>query len=54
MTSVVGILCKDGVVVGTDSSATFDNGQIRTIEQPFEKIEIMPYAFFPLYNLELP
>jgi hypothetical protein len=41
MTSIVGILCKDGVVIGADSSATFANGQFRTIEQPMEKIEII-------------
>jgi 20S proteasome alpha/beta subunit len=38
MTVLVGIRCKDGVVVGADSSATFvDGSQIRTIEQPTEK-----------------
>jgi Proteasome subunit len=41
MTSIVGILCKNGVVIATDSSATFANGQIRTIEQPTEKIKII-------------
>lgn len=43
MTSIVGIRCRDGVVIGADSSATFgDGGQIRTIEQPTErKIEIV-------------
>lgn len=43
MTSIVSIRCKDGVVVGADSSATFgDGGAVRTIEQPTErKIEII-------------
>lgn len=41
MTSIVGILCKDGVVIGTDSAATFGDGQIRTIEQPVEKLEVI-------------
>lgn len=41
MTILVGVMCKDGVVIGTDSSATFDNGQIRTIEQPTKKIDIL-------------
>lgn len=42
MTAIVGILCKDGVVIGTDSSATFVHGQhFRTIEQTTEKIEIV-------------
>lgn len=34
MTSIVGIQCVDGVVVATDSSATFTGGGIKTIEQP--------------------
>ncbi|MDD5094685.1 MAG: hypothetical protein PHV74_09945 [Dehalococcoidia bacterium] len=41
MTSIVGIICKDGVVIGADSSATFDDGQIRTMEQPTEKLEVI-------------
>ena len=41
MTAIIGILCKDGAVVGVDSSATFDNGQVRTIEQPIDKISIV-------------
>lgn len=40
MTSIVGILCKDGVVIGADSSVTFSAGEHRTIEQSAEKIEI--------------
>ena len=41
MTAVVGVLCKNGVVIGTDSSATFGPQACRTIEQPTEKIEII-------------
>jgi len=34
MTAIVGIRCKDGVVIGADSSATFGDGRtLRTIEQ---------------------
>lgn len=33
MTILVGILCQDGVVIGSDSSATFTAGSFRTIEQ---------------------
>jgi hypothetical protein len=43
MTILVGIRCKDGIVVGTDSAATFSAGpQLRTIEQPgVKKIAIV-------------
>ena len=41
MTIIVGILCKDGVVIGADSAATFHAGQMRTIEQVTKKIEIV-------------
>jgi hypothetical protein len=41
MTSIVGILCQTGVVLGTDSSATFGSGRIRTIEQPTQKLKII-------------
>lgn len=41
MTAIVGILCDKGIVVGADSSATFSAGQLRTIEQPTEKITII-------------
>jgi Proteasome subunit len=37
MTSIVGVRCTDGVVVGADSSALFGDDRIRTIEQPTEK-----------------
>src|SRR4051812_46059884 len=41
MTVLVGIKCKDGIVIGSDSSATFGAGQFHTIEQPTKKIEIL-------------
>ena len=41
MTAIVGILCQNGVVLGTDSSATFGSGQIHTVEQPTQKIRII-------------
>jgi len=41
MTILIGVLCQDGVVVGTDSSATFGASQVRTIEQPCKKIGII-------------
>lgn len=41
MTILVGVYCKDGVVVGTDSAATFAAGQTRTIEQATRKIDIV-------------
>ena len=41
MTAVVGILCSDGVVVGTDSSITMAAGTFRTIEQSMEKLAVI-------------
>lgn len=41
MTAIVGILCKEGVVIGSDSSTTFVAGQNPTIEQPSKKINII-------------
>lgn len=41
MTAIVGILCKDGVVIGSDSSSTFVAGQKPTIEQKSKKIHIV-------------
>jgi len=42
MTAIVGVLCTDGVVVGTDSSATFGpTAQFKTIEHPTDKLEIV-------------
>lgn len=40
MTAIVGIICKKGVVIGADSSATFNAGQINTMEQKTKKIHI--------------
>ena len=41
MTILIGILCRDGVVIGSDTSATSVDGQTPTIEQPTHKIEIV-------------
>lgn len=41
MTAVVGILCSDGVVIGTDSSMTMVAGTFRTIEQATEKLDVV-------------
>jgi 20S proteasome alpha/beta subunit len=43
VTAIVGIRCKDGVVIGADSSATFGDGEARgVIEQSTSrKIEII-------------
>jgi hypothetical protein len=42
MTAIVGLLCKDGIVIGSDSSATFTAGEhFRTIEQLTKKITII-------------
>lgn len=42
MTVIVGLLCEDGVVIGTDSSMTFSAGpSFRTIEQSTKKIFVM-------------
>lgn len=38
MTIIIGLLCQDGVVIGTDSSATFASGNTRTIEQQIKKV----------------
>jgi 20S proteasome alpha/beta subunit len=41
MTAIVGVLCRDGLVIGTDSSTTFSTGMgPNTIEQPTEKLQI--------------
>ena len=47
MTVLVGIRCKDGIVIGADSSATFGDGaRNRTIEQlTYKKIEIIGEFF---------
>jgi hypothetical protein len=42
MTSIVGIHCTNGVVIGTDSAATFAGARgIHIIEQPTEKIDVI-------------
>ena len=42
MTSIVGVLCEDGVVIGADSSVTFGDPRTgMTIEQPFQKLELV-------------
>jgi hypothetical protein len=41
MTAIVGVLCSDGVVIGTDSSTTFGTGFSPTIEQITEKLSIV-------------
>jgi len=41
MTAIIGILCKDGVVMGADSSATFTHGNFSTIEQPTKKLHLI-------------
>lgn len=41
MTILVGVLCKDGVVIGSDSAVTFAAGNLRTIEQTTKKIDII-------------
>ena len=41
MTAIVGLFCKEGVVIGADSASTFVAGNMRTIEQPTEKIYII-------------
>jgi hypothetical protein len=45
MTAVVGVLCRDGLVIGTDSSVTFGSGMgDHTIEQLGEKLKIYSEA----------
>ena len=41
MTVLIGVLCSDGVVIGSDSAATFTAGNLRTIEQPCKKIHVI-------------
>lgn len=42
MTAIVGIFCSDGVVIGSDSSASFSHtANFRTIEQKVKKVEII-------------
>jgi hypothetical protein len=45
MTAIVGVLCRDGLVIGTDSSTTFGSGMgDKTIEQQTEKLKIYSEA----------
>jgi 20S proteasome alpha/beta subunit len=42
MTAIIGILCADGVVIGTDSATTFGvPPHVRTIETPSKKIALI-------------
>ncbi len=41
MTAIVGVICSDGVVVGSDSAASFGFGNSRTIEQRAKKVEVI-------------
>ena len=41
MTILVGLRCQEGVVIGSDSSATFTTPSIQTIEQPAKKVTII-------------
>jgi 20S proteasome alpha/beta subunit len=45
MTAIVGILCRDGIVIGTDSSSTLTTAGgpygLRTIESSSKKISII-------------
>jgi hypothetical protein len=41
MTAIVGWLCKDGVVIGSDSAITFGTGNLFTIGQTGDKISII-------------
>jgi 20S proteasome alpha/beta subunit len=41
LTVLVGVLCRDGIIIGADSASTFVAGSTRTIEQPTTKIEII-------------
>ena len=41
MTAVVGWLCKDGVVIGSDSAVTFSSGTQFTIEQTGTKVFVI-------------
>jgi 20S proteasome alpha/beta subunit len=41
MTVIVGVLCEDGIVIGSDSSATMLAGNAPSIEQPVKKTFII-------------
>ncbi|MCH8035153.1 MAG: hypothetical protein IH950_15540, partial [Bacteroidetes bacterium] len=38
MTVIIGALCQDGIVIGSDSSTTFATGGYRTVEQITKKV----------------
>lgn len=40
MTVIMGLLCNDGIVIGSDSAVTFSNVNLPTIEQECKKIDI--------------
>lgn len=41
MTVIMGLLCNDGIVIGSDSAVTFGNSNLLTIEQECKKIEVI-------------
>ena len=42
MTVIIGILCEDGVVIGSDSSATYGQSPlVKTIEYEALKVEVL-------------
>lgn len=41
MTAIIGVLCTDGVVIGTDSAVTLTAGEFRTTEHPFDKLDLI-------------
>ena len=41
MTAIVGILCQDGVVIGTDSAVSFGAAGRSTVKQISKKINII-------------
>lgn len=41
MTALVGLLCSDGIVIGSDSAASFAHGQLYTIKQPTKKVWVI-------------
>ena len=44
MTLIIGIKCKDGIVLGADGAATLGAMGQRTILQPMKKLEIISSA----------
>ena len=41
MTVIMGLLCNDGIVIGSDSAVTFSNSNLSTIEQECKKIDVI-------------